>query len=83
MSFITADKVAELTGFSNATAFLAARSRLEGDNDFPLPMPTCLRPLKWRADAVKAWVELQGRAAVTTPAPTGSNVIMLEMARSV
>jgi len=83
VSFITADAVAELTGFTNATAFLAARSRLERDNDFPVPMPTCLRPLKWRKDAVTAWVDLQGRADTKTPVRTGSNVVMLEMARSV
>lgn len=83
MTFVTADTVAELTGFSGAAAFLAARPRLERDHDFPAPMPTCLRPLKWRRDAVEAWAEMQGRPSAEAPTIAGPNVILLEEARRV
>ncbi len=81
MTFITADTVAGLTGFADANAFLRARPRLERDHDFPAPMPTCLRPMKWRADAVTAWTECQGQPALANPVFAGPNVVMLDEAR--
>ncbi|AUC52321.1 hypothetical protein CDO87_03560 [Sagittula sp. P11] len=72
--FITASQVAAMTGFSNATAFLKARDRLERDEEFPAPMPTQLRPMKWRRDAVAAWVD--GLAASDPIPPAhGGNVV--------
>ncbi|UWR31363.1 hypothetical protein K3758_07620 [Sulfitobacter sp. W002] len=81
MIFITASDVAALTGFSDGAAFLQARPRLERDHDFPLPMPTCLRPLKWRKDAVTSWVDLQCRPTSDDPFVGGPNVVLLEEAR--
>ena len=66
-TFITARDVADLTGFNSARAFLRQRAHLEAHHDFPEPMPTCLSPMKWRRDAVLAWVGAQGRF---DPAPT-------------
>ena len=83
MTFITAETVAREIGFSDAAAFLAARPRLERDHEFPAPMPTCLRPLKWRADAVAAWAECQGQPETATPMITGPNVVLLEEARRI
>lgn len=81
MTFVTADTVADLTGFTGAAAFLAARRRLERETGFPPPMPTCLRPMKWRRDAVEAWVSLQGQTTQPGPVYAGTNVILLEEAR--
>ncbi|MEX0306053.1 MAG: hypothetical protein AB3N12_01590 [Ruegeria sp.] len=79
--FITADTVAELTGFDDGPAFLRARPRLERYENFPPPMPTCLRPMKWRKDAVLAWVDTAGTAETAITAPIGPNVVLLEEAR--
>lgn len=82
MIFITADDVAESIGFANGPAFLRARDRLEAENDFPRPMPTCLRPLKWRRDEVETWVTMQGQSGdLPTPVITGTNVVLLAEAR--
>lgn len=84
MIFLTAELVAPEIGFANARAFLMARERLETDHDFPLPMPTCRRPLKWRADEVRAWAARQGLAepAAPAPLPAGSNIILLREAQT-
>lgn len=80
--FIDADAVAGLIGFSTGRAFLAARFRLETQEHFPLPMPTCQRPMKWRRDAVTAWREERGLPAATAPViHAGSNVILMREAR--
>tara|TARA_R110000744_G_scaffold30405_1_gene72029 strand:- start:26 stop:277 length:252 start_codon:yes stop_codon:yes gene_type:complete len=81
MTFITANDVAELIGFSDGAAFLLSRQRLERDHDFPTPMPTRQRPLKWRKDAIEAWCDLQCRAASDTVFVGGPNVVLLEEAR--
>ncbi|GGH36117.1 hypothetical protein SAMN05444007_108222 [Cribrihabitans marinus] len=81
MTFITADAVAEMVGFETAAGFLAARRRLERQEDFPPPMPTCQRPLKWRTDAVQAWLDTAGIANPAAPTPIGANVVLLEEAR--
>lgn len=81
MNFITADTVAELTGFDSAESFLRARARLERYENFPPPMPTCLRPLKWRRDAIEAWVVTVGTPDMGVPIAVGSNVVLLEEAR--
>lgn len=78
-TFITADVVASLIGFNNAAAFLRERERLE-DQQFPEPMPTCQRPLKWRREAVLAW--LDAVAPVQPPMPEGPNVIRLHGVRA-
>lgn len=63
MTFITAEAVADLTGFASTATFLHARDRLERETGFPLPLPTCRRPLKWRKDAVQSWIDAQGLSA--------------------
>ncbi|MEO1797729.1 MAG: hypothetical protein AAFR53_12055 [Pseudomonadota bacterium] len=74
--FVTAEWVAQHTGFASAGAFLRCRERLEDEQDFPPPLPTCKRPLKWRASAVLAWVELQGLPVAERPqAPTPGNLL--------
>lgn len=81
MTFATAEAIAPLIGFDTAAAFLAARARLERDHGFPLPMPTCLRPLKWRLDEVEAWAAMQGTPNPPAPVIGGPNVILLAEAR--
>jgi len=80
-TFIEADAVARITGYTSAAAFLRDRARIEAEQGFPLPMPTCRRPLKWRADQVKSWVQASG-----TPKQhnihTGGNVVLLREAAS-
>lgn len=78
MTFITATTVATITGFASDKAFLRARDRLEREDGFPPPMPTCQRPLIWRRDAIEAWAAEQGTPC---PVPTGPNVILLAEAR--
>ncbi|MEO1637742.1 MAG: hypothetical protein AAFU41_00675 [Pseudomonadota bacterium] len=60
MNLITADTVAKTIGYASSDAFLANRGRLEKELSFPPPLPTCQRPLKWRAEAVTAWFNSQG-----------------------
>lgn len=84
--FVEADWVASRLGFVTSGAFLRARDRLERDQAFPTPLPTCLRPLKWRADAVQAWLDQQGlpRDQRINPATLGSygpNVVLMSEAR--
>jgi predicted DNA-binding transcriptional regulator AlpA len=84
--FVTADVVAQLTGFDDAGAFYRHRARLENELDFPLPMPLGQRRLRWRRDCVLAWVAEQGlprrATAQLPPVPEGSNIVLLQMARS-
>ena len=83
--YLTSHMVADLTGFSDAAAFLRARVRLERDTLFPLPMPTRLRSMRWKADEVQAWVARQGCPAapgVPIEAILSGKVVMLEMAKS-
>ena len=77
---ITASVVARMTGFSSGLAFLKARSRLELQQGFPEPLPTCLRPMKWRRSAIQAW--LDGLDTIRTTAAASPNVVLLEQARS-
>lgn len=67
--FITASEVAALIGFGSGSAFLTRRKDLERDHDFPMPVPTCRAPLKWRREMVQGWIEAQGRPASAAPAP--------------
>ena len=85
-TFVSADWVASRLGFVSDGAFLRARARLERDDAFPLPMATSLRPLKWRADQVQAWVDQQGlpRSAMPDAATLrtyGPNVVLMSEAR--
>ncbi|MBU2867041.1 hypothetical protein [Pacificibacter marinus] len=82
-TFIPADTVAEMIGFSCGKEFLRNRARLERDHDFPLPIPTCQSPMKWRTSLVNAWAATQGLPASQTP-PTAPNCnkALLEMAQS-
>jgi len=84
-TFINARAVARLIGMTSAHAFLVARIRLEDDLGFPQPLPTCLRPLKWRLDAVQAWISAQGQPRHQAPAEpdlriAGANVVLMHEA---
>ena len=83
--FIDATKVAKMIGFNSAQHFLMNRSRLGREEEFPLPMPTCKRPLKWRGSEVEAWVICQGTAEdaspkIPQPVPQKGTNSMLERA---
>lgn len=81
--FITSDVVASLTGFSNAAAFMRRRDYLERFEDFPLPMPGPIRPMKWRRSEVEAWTARQGlplSAMQTPPPPTPDSRTLLQKA---
>lgn len=85
MTFIKAHQVAKLIAFPNAGAFLRHRARLEADTGFPIPLPTCTRPLKWRRDAVENWIKAQGlsRAEMLTYediVAAGPNVVLMREA---
>lgn len=81
--FITAATVAQLVGLPSAEAFHAQRRRLTEAEAFPLPMPTSLRPLRWRRDEVEAWVGRQGLPpAPRLVLPAGTNVRLLQLART-
>lgn len=62
-TFIVSGQVAALIGFNSGPHFMKHRARLEDEEHFPLPLPTCARPLKWRADEVRAWLKRYGKAA--------------------
>lgn len=82
MIFIDAREVARRLGLRDAVAFLRIRDRLEYAQDFPPPVPILMRPLRWRADAVEAWIDAQGLPAPETITPDpGSNVVLLREAR--
>lgn len=79
--FLTTAEVAQLLDLTPA-GFLAARDRLTADHGFPEPMPTSLRPLRWRRDRVEHWIANQGLPRAQRPAaPAGPNVYLLEQAR--
>ncbi|KAB6717741.1 hypothetical protein [Roseobacter sp. TSBP12] len=59
-AYLTADQIAPLIGCRDGQEFRRKREDLERDQDFPLPMPTCQRPLKWRRSEVEAWIARQG-----------------------
>jgi hypothetical protein len=61
--FLNSAQVAQLLDLPSPAAFLARRDELE-DMGFPLPCPWSLRPLKWRADQVRAWIDRQGRPRI-------------------
>lgn len=77
--FVTAETVAQLIGFSGGPAFLRERHRLETQEGFPEPLPTCRRPMTWRRSAVAAWVDQLGTADM--PPATYGNVVLLREAR--
>ncbi|MBW4972107.1 hypothetical protein KZZ08_00660 [Roseovarius mucosus] len=84
MIFLTAAQVADRLGLRDAGAFLRIRDRLEDAQDFPPPLPILRRPLRWRADAVQAWIDAQGLPAPADFTPTpGGNVVLLKEARRV
>lgn len=79
--FWTSALVARELGITKAT-FLRRRAELEDDHGFPLPLPQQVRPMLWRADQVRAWLDAQGlpkEAGVEIPA--GANVVLLREAR--
>lgn len=88
--YIDAGQVAARLGISRAL-FLRQRDFLEQQHAFPLPMPTCRCPMKWRAAAVDAWIGQQGlpigqgmQDAATpqrNPLPLGNRAMMDEAAR--
>ena len=96
--FLTAPEVADMIGIDNPRQFLRLRLLLEDEHQFPQPMPVPLRPRKWRADEIRAWISRNGRAIDAEhepqPAPepdpgrteestlTGSNIINLWKGRT-
>lgn len=79
--FIAAAEVAGLIGYETGQTFLNNRARLEREQGFPAPMPTSLRPLKWRRSAVLAWLEAVDGPAAMALAHAGANVILMREAR--
>lgn len=57
--FLNSAEVAALLDLPSAFAFLARRAQLE-ELGFPLPCAWSARPLKWRADQVRGWIDRQG-----------------------
>lgn len=84
--FIKAAEVADLLGFSSDLHFKRNRLRLEEEHEFPVPLPTSLRPLLWRRSEVQSWIDRQGTpkaAEVMAPEDIlnmGSNISMLREA---
>lgn len=58
--FLNSAEVAQLLDLPSSVAFLARRSMLE-ELGFPLPCAWSARPMKWRAEQVRAWIDTQGR----------------------
>lgn len=82
--FIDANSVAEITGHSCGRMFLTSRERLEREHDFPTPLPTCLRPLKWRRSAVQSWIDTQGFDTINAKTKTsGPNTLLMQEAATV
>lgn len=81
--FVRAAEVATMTGFASANTFLANRTRLEADHQFPLPMPGHTSPLIWKRSEVASWVAMQGRPRSLNPAALGDggNVVLMQEAR--
>lgn len=81
--FWTAPLVARELGVS-AETFLRRRETLEDDHGFPLPLPQQVRPLLWRADQVRAWLDAQGLPKEAgTEIPAGGNVVLMREAARV
>lgn len=79
-TFITAEEVAQLLELPNGNAFLRRRDELERDHDFPAPMPVPLRPMRWRASAVRGWLNAQGNAPTGAPTAPPTNLVLLKEA---
>lgn len=81
--FVTARQVAAMLGYDSRAGFYRNRHRLEQDHAFPLPLPTSIRNLRWRRDAIECWLAEQGRprADAVATRPQGPNVYLLEEAR--
>lgn len=70
-AFIPTPAVADLLGVSPAT-LLRKRAELEDDLGFPPPVAFVQRPLRWRADLVRAWLDRQGQPTGLPPEPPGA-----------
>jgi predicted DNA-binding transcriptional regulator AlpA len=57
--FLNSGEVAQLLDLSSGNAFLARRADLE-EKGFPLPCAWSARPMKWRSEQVRAWIDRQG-----------------------
>jgi predicted DNA-binding transcriptional regulator AlpA len=76
---IRSDEVADLIGYTSATAFMRERERLERETLFPLPLPTHRhRAYRWRRDEVEAWVQRHGQPRP----PVGANLHLLRLAQT-
>ena len=65
-------------------AFLRRREVLEDEHGFPLPLPQAVRPMLWRADQVRAWLDAQGRPKeAEVQIPVGGNVVLMREAARV
>lgn len=58
--FLNSAEVAQLLDLPTSMAFLARRAALE-EMGFPLPCAWSARPMKWRAEQVRQWIDRQGR----------------------
>lgn len=81
--FITSGEVAQLLELPSANAFLARRADLE-DAGFPTPCAWSARPMRWRAELVRAWIDRQGLPRVVGGKPqlVAHNSHYLERAKS-
>ena len=81
--FWCAGRVADELGITRS-AFLRRRAILEDEHGFPLPLPQSVRPMLWRADQVRAWLDAQGRPKeAEVQIPVGSNVVLMREAARV
>lgn len=69
--FIPTRDVAELLGVSPMT-LLRKRAELEEDHGFPPPVAFAQRPLRWRADLVRGWLDRQGQPRGMAPERPGA-----------
>ena len=64
--FLNSAEVAQLLDLPSSVAFLARRAMLE-EMGFPAPCPWSARPLKWRAEQVRQWIDM-----ITRPRALGA-----------
>ena len=79
--WITAREIADMLDQS-VEGFRRNLPRLTDDEQFPLPSPHSLRPVRWRRQTIMDWIESQGAPQDAHDATaTGGNVHLLRLAR--